>query len=341
MIYIWTSKTEYKSYIGKTKYSPEDRLRGHLNDSANGSPLDFHTAIRKYGIDDFELNVLEEIFDNDNDNEVYWIDYYDTFRNGYNMTLGADGGNTGGMSEEVKNKKQEIGEDGLNDFQRQGIKAWKTRRERGEVELSVQKNKEKRSKIGDDGLTSYERSALKYKENWKNKSDEEKQARSEAIKEVWKNISDEKKMEFSKMRRIKAKEQFKNESQETKELRIKKASEASKNTVSAFNIKSKSYNRVSYEEWTTNPLLGGVTHYITKVTINDREIYLFNPKSYEMFAIEFSCKKDWVKGLSSDGIPFETPYKKFKHLEGLIRKRVLIDDLTADDIEKIEKYNYI
>lgn len=56
--------------------------------------LDYHLyrAMRYYGIDNFYIVQLEEVEDNElNDREKYWIDKYDSFQNGYNMTLGGSG----------------------------------------------------------------------------------------------------------------------------------------------------------------------------------------------------------------------------------------------------------
>lgn len=48
-------------------------------------------ALRKYGIENFSFEVIEECsIDNLNEREKYWISYYDTFYNGYNQTLGGD-----------------------------------------------------------------------------------------------------------------------------------------------------------------------------------------------------------------------------------------------------------
>lgn len=49
-------------------------------------------ALSKYGIDNFIFEILEECNSKDlNKQEIYWISYYDTYKNGYNMTLGGDG----------------------------------------------------------------------------------------------------------------------------------------------------------------------------------------------------------------------------------------------------------
>ena len=48
--------------------------------------------MNKYGIEHFHIKLVEECSDNIvNDREVYWIEYYKTFKNGYNATIGGDG----------------------------------------------------------------------------------------------------------------------------------------------------------------------------------------------------------------------------------------------------------
>jgi len=97
IIYKHTSKTSGKSYIGKTSKTLNKRLNEHVkraNREANNTH--FENALLKYGIDDFISEILEECEDSNNSNarEKYWIKYYDTFNNGYNMTKGGDGGAT-------------------------------------------------------------------------------------------------------------------------------------------------------------------------------------------------------------------------------------------------------
>ena len=46
--------------------------------------------MRKYGIENFEISLIEET-DNPNEREIFWIEYFGTFKCGYNATLGGDG----------------------------------------------------------------------------------------------------------------------------------------------------------------------------------------------------------------------------------------------------------
>lgn len=83
-----------KSYIGCTKTSIHVRWNGHCYCASNHSNLHFHRAIQKYGIDNWTHEILESDLESKQDaseSERYWISWYDTFINGYNMTPGGDG----------------------------------------------------------------------------------------------------------------------------------------------------------------------------------------------------------------------------------------------------------
>lgn len=78
-------------YIGQTIKPVEKRFQQHRNNYNKPyfSQLILYKAFNKYGLDNFSFETLEKI-DNDklDEREKYWIDYYDSYRNGYNMTIG-------------------------------------------------------------------------------------------------------------------------------------------------------------------------------------------------------------------------------------------------------------
>lgn len=78
-------------YIGQTVKPVEKRFQQHCNnyDKPYFSQLILYKAFKKYGLDNFSFEALEKV-DNDklDEREKYWIDYYDSYKNGYNMTLG-------------------------------------------------------------------------------------------------------------------------------------------------------------------------------------------------------------------------------------------------------------
>ena len=100
-IYKFTNKINGKIYIGQTN-NPEQRKRGHKSTAYNKKAHDytnaFHNAIRKYGWDNFDFEILEEINDSFgreylNQREKFFISYYNSLvgRNGYNIREGGEG----------------------------------------------------------------------------------------------------------------------------------------------------------------------------------------------------------------------------------------------------------
>lgn len=91
-----------KSYIGQTSISVDHRKNQHLwssfNENDSSWHLYFHKAIRKYGIDNFEWSTLETITSDSKENlyecldnlEIKYIQQYDSYYNGYNLTLGGN-----------------------------------------------------------------------------------------------------------------------------------------------------------------------------------------------------------------------------------------------------------
>ena len=96
-IYKATSLTTGKVYIGQSCQTLEKRMSQHLykatSDYDPGNH--FHNAIRKYGFQDFIFQIIEDnIISNEvlNEREIYWIEYYNSYYDGYNSTLGGDAG---------------------------------------------------------------------------------------------------------------------------------------------------------------------------------------------------------------------------------------------------------
>lgn len=70
------------------------RWQEHCKDSKRRKiekrPL--YSAMRKYGIENFKIEEIEECSDVIvNEREIYWIEKLQTFKNGYNATIGGDG----------------------------------------------------------------------------------------------------------------------------------------------------------------------------------------------------------------------------------------------------------
>jgi len=91
-IYKITNNINGKVYIGKTNKTIMKRFKKHCEDSLKYKERPLYRAFNKYGIKSFSINEIEECNPNIvNEREKYWIEYYNSFKNGYNATLGGDG----------------------------------------------------------------------------------------------------------------------------------------------------------------------------------------------------------------------------------------------------------
>lgn len=87
---IWNEVND-NLYIGQTICPLQQRWSKHKQDSKQRESH-LYLAMRKYGIDKFHIEQIEEVPDNKlNEREVYWIAYYNSYYDGYNSTLGGDG----------------------------------------------------------------------------------------------------------------------------------------------------------------------------------------------------------------------------------------------------------
>lgn len=91
LIYRHKCLVTNKSYIGQTKFSMEYRWNGHCYGAKKGITYTFYDALRKHGFDCWEHEVLEDniqTIEEANTAEIFWIDFYDSMKNGYNDTTG-------------------------------------------------------------------------------------------------------------------------------------------------------------------------------------------------------------------------------------------------------------
>lgn len=95
IIYKITNKVTNQVYIGQTSKTLNQRWEQHkkeakeaLDGIRQSFPL-FHRMIIKYGENNFTPEILEECQNSELDiKEKYWINYYDSYNNGYNSTIG-------------------------------------------------------------------------------------------------------------------------------------------------------------------------------------------------------------------------------------------------------------
>lgn len=100
-LYVITNKINGQKYIGQTVHLQrrwKDHQRLAFTENHKEYDKTLYRAMRKYGIENFSFSVLEYI-ENKNQlgqREQYWIEYYDTYKNGYNESPGGDGGSVKG-----------------------------------------------------------------------------------------------------------------------------------------------------------------------------------------------------------------------------------------------------
>ena len=89
-IYKITNQLNNKCYIGQTTdYKRRFQEHKNLGYGVEENKLLYY-AIKKYGIENFSFEVIEDKTSKYNEREKYWIQYYDSFENGYNMTEGGE-----------------------------------------------------------------------------------------------------------------------------------------------------------------------------------------------------------------------------------------------------------
>jgi group I intron endonuclease len=137
VIYAIVNKLNQKVYIGQTIRPFSERKSEHRFDfyhNKERKELRLYQAMRKYGLENFEFNILFNALDISylNELEVYFINEYNSFKNGYNMTCGGTNASQSLESrKKISNKLK---------GKRKGIKPtwdrsrmWETRRKREEL----------------------------------------------------------------------------------------------------------------------------------------------------------------------------------------------------------------
>ncbi len=95
IIYKAVNKINGKCYIGQTSKKLSKRKTDHKSraNTKNFSISAFYPAINKYGWDNFTWEILEYCDSKEelDEMEFHYILQYDTYKNGYNLTLGGEG----------------------------------------------------------------------------------------------------------------------------------------------------------------------------------------------------------------------------------------------------------
>jgi group I intron endonuclease len=88
-VYIWKNKFNGKVYIGCST-DIHKRWGQHIKTAKRGSTYPFHEAIREFGEEYFEKDVIEKIEDPSllGVRENYWIKKYNSIEEGYNVLSG-------------------------------------------------------------------------------------------------------------------------------------------------------------------------------------------------------------------------------------------------------------
>jgi group I intron endonuclease len=113
IIYKVTNINNGKVYIGKTEQELKQRRWSHYNSARNlDSNTNFHRALRNYSKKYFQWEIIKECssIEELNKMEEHFISEYNSFKFGYNMTEGGDGGHTYSKGDELYNRiKHKLG----------------------------------------------------------------------------------------------------------------------------------------------------------------------------------------------------------------------------------------
>ena len=92
-VYKISNSINNKVYIGITSYSIEERYKWHVRDCKRGVDKKLYKAMRKYGVENFRIDLLEEVSDAIvvEEREEFYIEKYDSFNNGYNASPASHG----------------------------------------------------------------------------------------------------------------------------------------------------------------------------------------------------------------------------------------------------------
>lgn len=125
LVYKITNRINNKIYIGQTTETIEKRFKRHCGYQLQDNTY-LHRAIKKYGADNFFIEQIDEANSQEelNEKEFYWIKYYQSDKQGYNLkaTIGKCGGDTLSNHANIDIIKQKISESKKLDKNPQSVK---------------------------------------------------------------------------------------------------------------------------------------------------------------------------------------------------------------------------
>ena len=114
-VYVITNTVNDMKYVGVTSQTLKERFRQHkICAVIRNSKSLIHQAMREYGVDKFDIHLLEDGISEEyaEETEIKYIQQYDTYYahgNGYNMTLGGYGTHGYIVTDEARRKISESG----------------------------------------------------------------------------------------------------------------------------------------------------------------------------------------------------------------------------------------
>ena len=93
-VYLLENKFTDKKYVGMTSKGVAARFHKHMTNAFGGVKSHLYDSIRKHGIEAFTYKVLwrGKCRKKCMEMERHYIQHYDTYRTGYNQTMGGSGG---------------------------------------------------------------------------------------------------------------------------------------------------------------------------------------------------------------------------------------------------------
>jgi group I intron endonuclease len=177
VIYCYHCILTGKKYIGQTVHENR-RKNQHKRDCKKGVDNKFYRAVRRYGWNSFIYGIIDEYnIDFLNEQEIFCIDYYDTYLNGYNSTIGGEGVRGFNPSEETR-KKQSISAKNRTDIRHN--KKYFTEEEKRDAKRK--RDREYRQKIKER--------RKEYMKEWRQHNQDKikkwKKENSDYLKDLWK-----------------------------------------------------------------------------------------------------------------------------------------------------------